>query len=316
MSDAHHDHPAHVAHHFESAEQQSDSDKLGMWLFLATEVLLFSGLFCAYAVYRSLNPEIFYYAHYLLDWRLGALNTLILLFSSLTMAWAVRTAALGNMRATAMLLAITFLCAVGFLVVKAVEYSEKFEKSDVWGVDYYIGDKKGDEVDEAPRDFVLDDEVLAAIAQVQEDGLEGYTQEELEEMRDRLADLMPAPDLEAELPGASATSLIRPPEGQRQARPDMLEETVEFQMTFEMPDHVREAPPQNVHIFFGIYYSMTGLHAIHVIIGMIVLALLFVLTLLGKFGSHYYSPIDVGGLYWHLVDLIWIFLFPLLYLVD
>lgn len=82
-------HPRHLAHHFESLDQQFESGKLGIWLFLTTEVLLFSGLFCGYAVYRANHPEIFVYAHLYLSKPLGTLNTLVLIFSSFTMASAV-----------------------------------------------------------------------------------------------------------------------------------------------------------------------------------------------------------------------------------
>ena len=96
--DAHgsHDHPPWVAHHFDSAKQQFDAGKLGIWMFLVTEVLFFSGLFCAYMLYRFHHPEVFVYAHHYLDTTLGALNTIVLLTSSLTMAWGVRAAAMGK----------------------------------------------------------------------------------------------------------------------------------------------------------------------------------------------------------------------------
>ena len=88
-----HGHDPSLQHHFDNPEQQFDSGKLGMWLFLATEVLLFGGLFVAYAVYRANHPEIFVYAHQFLDKKLGGINTLVLICSSLTMAWGVRAAA-------------------------------------------------------------------------------------------------------------------------------------------------------------------------------------------------------------------------------
>src|SRR3954465_14526080 len=96
-----HDHPKFLAHHFETPQQQFDSGKLGVWLFLTTEILLFSGLFCAYAVYRAIHPEIFEYAHRYLDKSLGAINTIVLIFSSFTMAWAVRASQLGDAPAIA-----------------------------------------------------------------------------------------------------------------------------------------------------------------------------------------------------------------------
>ena len=120
--DGHHDHGHHehhdgpfIAHHFESAEQQFDSGKLGMWLFLVQEILFFSGLFVAYIIYRNHNPEIFEAAHVHLDKWLGGLNTIVLLFSSLTMAWAVRCAQLGKNMAAVVHIVITMVCANIFL---------------------------------------------------------------------------------------------------------------------------------------------------------------------------------------------------------
>ncbi len=97
----------HLQHHFESMEQQYESGKLGMWLFLVTEILLFGGLFCAYAVYRHNNPEVFAYAHQFLDKGLGGFNTIVLIVSSLTMAVAVRAAQLGQQKALVTALSLT-----------------------------------------------------------------------------------------------------------------------------------------------------------------------------------------------------------------
>src|ERR1051325_1296956 len=91
-----HDHPKFLAHHFETPQQQFDSGKLGIWLFLTTEILLFAGLFCAYSVYRANHPEVFAFGHEWLDKRMGAINTIVLIFSSFTMAWAVRASQTGK----------------------------------------------------------------------------------------------------------------------------------------------------------------------------------------------------------------------------
>src|SRR3954465_1359092 len=91
-----HPHPKFLAHHFDPPLQQFESGKLGVWLFLTTEILLFSGLFCAYSIYRALHPEIFGFAHEYLNKWYGALNTIVLIFSSFTMAWAVRASQLGE----------------------------------------------------------------------------------------------------------------------------------------------------------------------------------------------------------------------------
>ena len=129
-------HPRHLAHHFESLDQQFESGKLGIWLFLTTEVLLFSGLFCGYAVYRANHPEIFVYAHLYLSKPLGTLNTLVLIFSSFTMASAVRAAQVGNNRWLVRLLAITLVCGFVFMGVKFVEYRDKWKEGLLAGQAY------------------------------------------------------------------------------------------------------------------------------------------------------------------------------------
>src|SRR5689334_3432818 len=116
----------HLAHHFDTPQQQFDAGKLGIWLFLLTEVLFFSGLFCAYTIYRAMRPEVFVYAHYFLNTKLGALNTCVLLGSSLTAAWAVRNAQLGETRKLMVNIVITIACACTFMVVKYFEYAHKF----------------------------------------------------------------------------------------------------------------------------------------------------------------------------------------------
>jgi cytochrome c oxidase subunit III len=205
-----------LADHFADPAQQVESGKFGMWLFLATEILLFGGLFVAYSVYRYAHPDLFIEAHKFLDVSLGALNTIVLLFSSLTVVLAIHAAQKNKMHFVILNLAITIVCAAAFLVVKYLEYSHKFHA-----------------------------------------GL---------------------------LPGKYFTNAM-------------------------------VSNPDQLHIFFGIYFLMTGLHGIHVIIGIIVLTWLLLRTIKGDFSSQYYLPLELGGLYWHLVDVIWIFLFPLLYLI-
>ncbi len=189
-----------VAHHFPNLRQQEHAARLGMWLFLATELLLFGGLFTAYSVYRYLFAEAFAGASRLLDVKLGTLNTVVLITSSLTAALA---------------LAATLVLAAGFLVLKGFEWTHDFHE-----------------------------------------GL---------------------------LPGRlySSTELT-----------------------------VTGAP-----MFFTLYFLMTGLHGLHVLVGMVVLSVLMVQCWLGRYDHGYVTPVELGGMYWHLVDLIWIFLYPLLYLI-
>jgi len=230
-------HPRFLAHHFETYGQQFEAGKLGMWIFLLTEILLFGGLFCAYAVYRANHPEIFDWAHKFLNTTLGAINTGVLITSSLTMAWAVRAAQLGHRRALVTLLALTLLGGCGFLGIKYVEYKHKWEEGLLWASRYN------------PQEHA------AAIDHAREHG---------------------------EDVGAV----------------------------------VRGSGPRNAGLFFSIYFLMTGLHAVHVVAGMGVILWILIRAARGHFGSEYYFPVDYAGLYWHLVDMIWIYLFPLLYLIH
>ncbi|NNF07836.1 MAG: cytochrome c oxidase subunit 3 family protein [Candidatus Eisenbacteria bacterium] len=212
MSDYQH----HVGHHFEHFEQELASNKLGFWLFLATEILMFGGLFVAYAVFSNTHAEMWEMASGHLDRIMGGTNTVVLIVSSLTMALAVRSAQTNNRQATGLFLIATFALAAVFMVIKYFEYSAKFEH-----------------------------------------GL---------------------------LPGEWYTP------------------------------HGADTPAQG-NIFFGLYFMTTGLHGVHVLIGMIVIAWLWVKNAKGQFSSAWYTPVEIVGLYWHLVDLVWIFLFPLYYLV-
>lgn len=209
-------HPPHLQHHFADSEQQSESAKLGMWVFLVTEVLLFGGLFCFYSIYRSWYPDIFHNAHVHLDVILGTINTLVLITSSVTMALAIRSIQMGLRKQTVTFLIITLILAGTFLVIKYFEYEHKFHLGQLPGKFYTF------------------------------EGIEG----------------------------------------------------------------------NNPHIFFSAYFLMTGLHGIHVIVGMALITWLIIKTKAKKFSDAYYTPIEMTGLYWHLVDLIWIFLFPLFYLVG
>lgn len=208
-------HNPNLQHHFATFEQQFDASKIGMWLFLATEVLLFGGLFVGFALQQAAHPAAFVEAHHHLDKSLGALNTVVLLFSSFTMVMAVHAASTNQRKKLIVNLIITLACAGAFLVVKYFEYAHKFH-----------------------------------------DGL---------------------------LPGLFYKGAVDPP---------------------------------NQFIFFSFYFMMTGLHGLHIVGGMIAISWVLWRSLRGDFDSTYYAPVDLVGLYWHLVDLIWIYLFPLLYLIS
>ena len=204
------------AHQFEGAEQQHHAAWLGMWVFLATEVMFFGGMFTCYAFYRSGYPAAFAAGSNRLDVLLGAINTAVLIASSFTMALAVHSSQEGRRRATVNCLLLTMVLGALFLAIKSYEYYEKFVEHLVPGWDFRF---------EAP-----------------------------------------------------------------------LERTAQ--------------------IFFSFYFAMTGMHALHMIIGIVLLSVMAWKARLGRFSPAYYTPVELSGLYWHFVDLIWIFLFPLLYLVG
>lgn len=246
---AHHG-PAHLQHHFETSEQQFDSAKLGLWVFLLTEVLFFSALFVAYTTYRSLHPEVFAYASNYLNTNLGAANTAVLLISSFTVAWGVRNAQLGQRKLLIANLIITLVCAFTFMGIKYVEYSHKYHEGLLWGGAEHSVFKHNEF-------YILD-----SVKEHSTAWKEGIPEAGVAAVKDLSAD-------------------------QR----------------------------RNVSIFFAIYFCLTGLHGIHVLVGIVVLTFVLVKVLRRKITPEYYTPMDLGALYWHLVDLVWIFLFPLLYLI-
>jgi cytochrome c oxidase subunit 3 len=294
LPDAHHEHSEHLAHHFESLQQQYDSGKLGIWLFLTTEILMFSGLFCGYAVLRALHPEIFLYAHHYLSVELGALNTAVLIFSSFTMAWAVRAAQLGQTKLLVRLLAITLACAFIFLGVKFVEYKNKWEEALLPGKLYNP---------EEPPPGVIMPGLQEASAKAS--GKAAAASDKATDARPQ-----PAPAVPAGAVGERSTI------GPAAIGPTGLS-PLWLQRNQFRRDVVWHGPePNNVQLFFGIYFAMTGLHGVHVIAGMIVIAWLIAKARRGIFGPDRFAAVDFVGLYWHLVDLVWIFLFPLLYLIS
>ena len=208
-------HPA-LAHHFESIDAQKDAATLGMWVFLVTEVLFFGGLFVTYSVYRMWYPAAFAVASHELNIALGAVNTAVLITSSLTMALAVNAAQTGERRQLILFLIATMILGGVFLGIKGVEYYQKF-------IEHHV----------------------------------------------------PGPDF-----------------------------------TFEAEYFL------HAQIFFSLYFMMTGLHALHMIIGFGIMMWMLWWSWNGTITTDYAAPIEIAGLYWHFVDIVWIFLFPLLYLIG
>ncbi len=218
-------HNPYHQHHFATMEQQFDTAKIGIWSFLATEVLMFGGLFVGYGISQGKYPAEFVEAHAHLDWMMGALNTIVLLVSSWTMVMAVDAAKTNQRAKLKMYLLFTIACAFIFLIVKYFEYEHKWHE-DLMPFKYYGTGETGI----------------------------------------RPGDLMPG--------------------------------------------------SHGYATFFSFYFMMTGLHGFHIIVGIVLLAWLYVKAGRDRFSSAYYTPVDLVGLYWHIVDMIWIYLFPLYYLIS
>jgi len=281
----------HHAHHFDTHEQEFSSCKQGMWLFLLQEVLFFSALFVAFFIFRHLYFETFHKASTFLDWKMGGLNTIILICSSVTMARAVTSAQLGYQKAVIRNLCLTFILAGGFCVVKYFEYTHKF----------HIG--------LLPGGFFSKPDALLPLILI---SLFSFS-----------ALLM-------------LFYVVRP-QGRFNFKSPALLLTLVFCATavffiFQYksfvaaggtidPHHLEGAAEllkefPKIPIFFSIYFVMTGLHGLHVVLGMVAIAWLISRAEKKEFGPNYYTPVEMVGLYWHFVDLVWIYLFPLLYLVG
>jgi len=293
-----HGHDPGVAHHFESAEQQYQSAKLGMWIFLMTEILFFGGLFVAYTVYRVNHPEVFVFGAHFLDTALGALNTVVLIFSSFTIAWAVRAAQLKQIKLLKWLIIVTMLCAMTFMGVKYVEYSAKWKHGLLWAGSY-----------DPHLDHGADHDVIAVDgeAHIPEGNVEI---DEVEHVED--GEIVEPPATEGVIEEAPVTedpnrSTVAPaaigPGGLATTEETVVEDVIPVE-------------PANARIFFSIYFLMTGLHGIHVLGG--IAAMLWLLKCLarGDFDGGHFTKVDMIALYWHVVDIIWIYLFLLLYLID
>lgn len=370
----HHDHGEFIAHHFDSPEQQFDSGKLGIWVFLVTEVLFFSGLFVAYILYRNHHPEIFEQAHVFLDKWLGGVNTVVLLFSSLTMALAVRAAQLGKNKQVALMVLITMVCAAVFLGVKAVEYSHKWDMGilvrsafDAPTLAAALNDGIHPEqtmikgfsdwlviLSIVPAILLVGFGVGAGIAKGMNNdlmakflgcmvitvggyflGLFGgyFYQEATADHHGGHAQIMPS-DTENPMVLYALTQDDDHPEDHdpEHAEKDDHSEEGDHDHEHAEGDHSHDGEHhgsshggkkvdpsdynRDIGIFFSIYYCMTGLHAIHILGGIAALAWILYRSLAGHWRQDYFGPVDFVGLYWHLVDLIWIYLFPMLYLID
>lgn len=210
-------HSPGLQHHFDDSAQQLESSTLGMWVFLITEIMFFGGMFASYTIYRNLYPDAFASTSHYMNVTIGAINTGVLICSSLTMVLAVRAAQLGQKKAIIVFLILTLILGAVFLSLKYVEYHEKWVDHHIPGPGFHYAD---------PRYF------------------------------------------------------------------------------------------HQAQILFYLYFAMTGMHALHMIVGAGLLTTLIVMAARNRFCAEWYTPVEMIGLYWHFVDIVWIFLFPLLYLIG
>jgi cytochrome c oxidase subunit 3 len=265
--------------------------KIAIWLFLASEIMFFIAILGTYIILRSGSPGLFLKHASMLNKTLAAVNTVVLIASSLTMALAVDASQKGNRRNTVLFLALTLLCAFGFAGIKAIEYSDKFH--------HYTMQVK--DSSSPTRIYVYDGHVHEHEGELK---IHGYRMP------------MPAPPDPAKAgaeaaPPASAVfdlHLISERDIEQRSGADKPQDfTVKEE---DVTNRLNYGPWRNT--FFASYFTLTGVHMIHVFGGVIPLGLLCIQALRGKlFPAH----IEYTGLYWHFVDLVWIFLFPLLYLI-
>jgi cytochrome c oxidase subunit III len=299
----HHYHPPGLQHQFEDMEQQQESASIGMWMFLVQEIMFFGGLFTVYLVFRSKYPMAFAAASNHLDALWGGLNTLVLIVSSLTMALAVFYAQKGNRNMQVIMIVLTMFFGTVFLGVKVVEYTDKYNHGlvPVNGWNKRIKDDgHGSAKEPASKSAPVHDQ----------NKLDPNAQEKT--------------SLNAPNPNKDAHGN---PRGEFQiSRDDLKLVTLARQGNFlteaEKIGYFSNGEPDiekfrdKMRIFFWIYFTMTGLHALHMIIGLGIMAWLLWKAWQGTFSAEYYSPVEISGLYWHFVDIVWIFLFPLLYLLG
>jgi cytochrome c oxidase subunit 3 len=250
-----------LKHHFDNLEQQHSAERLGMWMFLVTEVLFFSGLFVAYTAYRMLYPHEFELASsHLIVW-IAAVNTVLLITSSLTMTFAIRAAQLGDRASLVRNLLFTAILGTGFMGFKAYEYATDYHEKLVPGTIFRT------EYERATFE------------------LQGMTHEQ-----------------------AAKHDF--------QGRVEHWAEDLAKRNAGKSPGDEGFVSPERMQIFLCFYYIMTGIHGLHLVIGIGCVLWLVQQAYAGKLPRENYSTVEVVSLYWHLVDMIWLFLMPLLYLAG
>ena len=285
-------HEPGLQHQFDDMRQQEESVAIGMWMFLVQEILFFGGLFTAYLVFRSKFPMAFAAGSNHLDVVMGFVNTLVLIVSSLTMALTVYYAQKSNRNMQVIMIILTMILGATFLGVKVVEYTDKYNHGlvPVNGLNKKV--KRPEKVEH--NAFVLPFETRASAS---ESAPGGHTEKPYVNPRGEFQwnygeDLVEQAEKGGYLTDSEKVGYFS--NGQIDAA--------------KFRDKVR--------IFYYVYFVMTGLHALHMIVGLGLMMWLLWTAWKRTYNAEYYMPVEMSGLYWHFVDIVWIFLFPLLYLLG
>lgn len=277
-------HEPGLQHQFEDMGQQEESVSIGMWMFLVQEIMFFGGLFTAYLVFRSRFPMAFAAGSNHLDVVMGFVNTLVLIVSSLTMALTVFYAQKGNRTMQVVLIVLTMIFGATFLGVKVVEYTDKYNHALV----PVTGWNKKAKADPKADHSTAHQKPCWEVAHGEEH-----------------AYVNPRGEFQW-----TDCSLVK--YAQEKNFLTSAEQIGYFSNGQIDVDKFRD----KVRIYFYIYFVMTGLHALHMIVGLGLMTWLLWTAFKGHYSSEYYMPVEMSGLYWHFVDIVWIFLFPLLYLLG
>ena len=277
-----HYHEPGLQHQFEDMGQQEESVSVGMWMFLVQEIMFFGGLFTAYLVFRSKYPIAFAAGSNHLDAFWGGLNTLVLIVSSLTMALTVYYAQKSNRNMQVIMILLTMAFGATFLGVKTIEYRDKFNHGlvPVQGWNKRIKAETNAEHETKPCWEV-----------------------------DHNAPAIEHPNPRGEFQWTDC-SLVK------KAQDEGYLTNAEKIGYFSNGEIDANKFRDKVRIFYYLYFVMTGLHALHMIVGLALMTWLLIVAWRGSFSEDYYMPVEMSGLYWHFVDIVWIFLFPLLYLLG
>ncbi|MEO7539969.1 MAG: cytochrome c oxidase subunit 3 [Pyrinomonadaceae bacterium] len=285
-SDTHeHHHPPGLQHQFEDMGQQEESVSIGMWMFLVQEIMFFGGLFTAYLVFRSKYPMAFAAGSNHLDAFWGGLNTIVLIVSSLTMALTVYYAQKGNRNVQVILILLTMFFGSVFLGVKAIEYTDKYNH----GLVPVVGLNKRVKADPHADHAAVPEKPCYEVSH-------GGPEHEYVNPRGEFL-----------WTDCSLAKLAQDHNYLTDA------EKIGYFSNGEVDSNKFR---DKVRIFYWIYFVMTGLHALHMIIGLGLMTWLLYKAWKRTFSAEYYMPVEMSGLYWHFVDIVWIFLFPLLYLLG